>query len=258
MTRIRSVARAAQILLFLGEQPDGRTAKETALALALPVPTAYHLLGTLVAEGLLAKDSRRRYHLGPKVGLLCDAFLRQVIPPEYLLGPLHELAETTGETAYVVGWRNDQIVVLASVEGRSAVRVSGLSVGFQGGAHARASGKALLAFAPPGLRESYLRANPLERLTARTIVDPAELRKELARIRKRGCAVDEEEFRDGVACAAAPVLAGGTAIAAYSISAPASRFRRGRRELVEAVLASAEGVRVLTDASAAAASSTAR
>jgi IclR family transcriptional regulator, acetate operon repressor len=258
MTRIRSVARAAQILLFLGEQPDGRTAKETATALALPVPTAYHLLGTLVAEGLLAKDSRRRYHLGPKIGVLSEAFLRQVIPPEYLLGPLHELAETTGETAYVVGWRNDQIVVLASVEGRSAVRVSGLSVGFQGGAHARASGKALLAFAPPGLRESYLRSNPLERLTARTIVDPAELRKELARIRKRGCAVDEEEFRDGVACAAAPVLAGGTAIAAYSISAPASRFRRGRRELVEAVLASAEGVRVLTDASAAAASSTAR
>ncbi len=40
MTRIRSVSRAVSIVLFLSQQPEGRTAKETALALGLPVPTA--------------------------------------------------------------------------------------------------------------------------------------------------------------------------------------------------------------------------
>ena len=65
MTTIRSVARASRILVQLGEQPDGRTAKEVAVALELPLPTTYHLLGTLVAEGFVTKDSRRRYRLGP-------------------------------------------------------------------------------------------------------------------------------------------------------------------------------------------------
>ena len=117
MTTIRSVARASRILVHLGEQPEGRTAKEVADALSLPLPTAYHLLGTLVAEGLAAKDSRRRYRLGPALGPIADAFVRQFSPPEYLIAPLHRLADETGETAYVGAWRHDRIVVLASVEG---------------------------------------------------------------------------------------------------------------------------------------------
>src|SRR5919199_1495900 len=140
-TRIRSVSRAVEILLFMSEQPEGRTAKETALALRMPVATTYHLLNTLADDGMLAKDAKRQYHLGPKIGALADAFLRQLTPPDYLLAPLRRVAEATGETAYVSGWRHGEIVVLASVEGSHAVRVSNLHVGFAGYAHARASGK---------------------------------------------------------------------------------------------------------------------
>ena len=156
MTTIRSVARASRILVQLGEQPDGRTAKEVAVALELALPTTYHLLGTLVAEGFVAKDSRRRYRLGPALGTIADAYVRQFSPPEYLLGPLHQLADETGETVYVVTWRHDRIVVLASVEGDSAVRVSGANLGYVESAHARASGKLLLAFASEEVRAAYL------------------------------------------------------------------------------------------------------
>ena len=48
MTVIRSVSRASQILVHLGEQQESRSAKEIAAALGLALPTAYHLLGTLV------------------------------------------------------------------------------------------------------------------------------------------------------------------------------------------------------------------
>ncbi len=154
------MARASRILVQLGEQPDGRTAKEVAVALELPLPTTYHLLGTLVAEGFVAKDSRRRYRLGPALGTIADAYVRQFNPPEYLLGPLHRLADETGETVYVVTWRHDRIVVLASVEGDSAVRVSGANLGYVESAHARASGKLLLAFAPEDVRTAYLAAQP--------------------------------------------------------------------------------------------------
>jgi IclR family acetate operon transcriptional repressor len=59
----------------------------------MPIATTYHLLNTLVSEGLLAKDSGRRYHLGPQIGVLADAFRRRLVPPEYLLVPLRELAQ---------------------------------------------------------------------------------------------------------------------------------------------------------------------
>lgn len=236
MTTIRSVARASRILVQLGEQPDGRTAKEVAVALALPLPTTYHLLGTLVAEGFVVKDSRRRYRLGPALGTIADSYVRQFSPPEYLIGPLHRLADETGETVYVVTWRHDRIVVLASVEGGSAVRVSGANLGFVESAHARASGKLLLAFASEEVRTAYLALNPLVPVTPRTIVQPEEFELELERIRLRGYAVDEEEFREGVSCVAAPVMESGHAVSAYSVSAPAERFGRRRAELIDCVL----------------------
>ena len=236
MTVIRSVSRASQILVHLGEQQESRSAKEIAAALGLALPTAYHLLGTLVGEGLLTKDSGRQYQLGPALAAITDAYMRQFTPPDYLVGPLRQLAEASGETAYVGCWRQHRLAVLASVEGRNAVRVAGVHTGFVGFGHARASGKVLLAFAPDSVREAYLLENPLVSVTPRTIVEPGELQLELERTRLLGFAVDEEEFQDGVACVAAPLLESGFPVAAYSISAPVERFRRRRQELIDLVV----------------------
>jgi len=236
MTVIRSVSRASRILVHLGEQQESRSAKEIAAALGLALPTAYHLLGTLVGEGLLTKDSGRRYQLGPALAAITDAYMRQFTPADYLVGPLRQLADASGETAYVGCWRQNRLAVLASVEGQNAVRVSGVHVGFATAAHARASGKVLLAFAPDSLREAYLLENPLVGVTTRTIVEPSELRLELERSHLLGFAVDEEEFREGVACVAAPLLESGYPVAAYSISAPVERFRRRRQELIDHVV----------------------
>ena len=174
-TRIRSVAKAIQILMFLSEENEGATARGVAEALGLPVATAHHLLNTLQAEGMLAKDSFRRFHLGPAVGALTDAFSRRPAPPEYLIEPLRDLAAETGETAYLSGWQHDEAVVLATVEGSHAVHVKGLHTGFTGFTHARASGKLFLAFADPEVREGYLARGPLEARTPHTIVDPVGL-----------------------------------------------------------------------------------
>jgi DNA-binding IclR family transcriptional regulator len=239
MTAIRSVARASRILVYLGEQHESRSAKEIAAALGLALPTAYHLLGTLVVEGLLTKDSGRQYQLGPALAAIGEAYMRQFTPPGHLVGPLRRLAEVSGETAYVGCWRQNRLAVLAAVEGQNAVRVSGVHIGFAGSGHARASGKVLLAFAPDSVREAYLLENPLVAVTPRTIVELDELRLELERTRLLGFGIDEEEFREGVACVAAPLLEGGYPVAAYSISAPVERFRRRRQELIDHVVEAA-------------------
>jgi DNA-binding IclR family transcriptional regulator len=237
-TRIRSVGKAVSILVWLAGQSEARTAKQIATALQLPIATAHHLLDTLVQDGMLYKDAHRHYHLGPSVGLLVDAFQRQNSPPEYLLAPLRRLAETTGETTYLSMADGLDVVVMASVEGSHAVRVRGLHVGFRGSVHARGSGKLMLAYAGDERIETFL-ADGLPPRTPRTIVDPDALRAELAAIRVRGYAFDEEEFTEGVSGVSAAVLQGDAPVAAYTISTPTERFRTRRKDLTAAVVAAA-------------------
>jgi IclR family acetate operon transcriptional repressor len=54
-------------------------------------------------------------------------------------------------------------------------------------------------------------------------------------VRDRGWAVDDEEEELGVRCLAVPVQPGPDAVAALSISAPASRLDPDRPELVAAL-----------------------
>jgi IclR family acetate operon transcriptional repressor len=239
-TRIQSVARASRLLLLLARRRSGCTAAEAAESLGLTVPTTHHLLNTLAAEQLAVKDSHRRYALGPAVAALAEGFVQQRVP-EYLRRPLDELAERTEETAYLATWSAGEIRVLASVEGARAVRVAETERGPYRHAHARATGKLLLAFARPDVRAAYLADHPPEPLTRATIADPAALESEFARIRERGYSEDREEFAEGVSCVSAPLLADDVVVAAFTVSAPSQRYDRSRVQLRDAVLAAAAG-----------------
>ena len=100
----------------------------------------------------------------------------------------------------------------------------------------------MLTYAPAGLRERYLLANPLRPLTPRTIVDGGQFAAELERIRARGYAIDEEEFVPGISCISVPVLQGDALIAAYSMSVPMQRFAERRDELTRALVATARTI----------------
>ena len=226
-TRIQSVSRACQLLLWLAGRHQGATAKEVAFANQLALPTTYHLLNTLADQGLVAKNAQRRYVLGQNTAILAQAYLRGPSVPESLLAALRELSVQTQETAYLADWRGFDIRVLASIEGT----------------HARANGKVLLAYAPSDVREAYLRSHPLRRLTPATICDRRELEAELARIRAQGFAYDIEAFAEAVSCVAAPLLDNGRVIAAFGLSVPAESFNRNRRELTEMVLGVIAGLK---------------
>ncbi|MHB1929472.1 MAG: IclR family transcriptional regulator [Acidimicrobiales bacterium] len=236
------MARAVKLLMLVASGQTGATGKELALAAGLPAPTAHHLLSTLVDEGLLAKDGSARYFLGMKVAVLADALQRAATAPAYLLEPLRQLAATTGETAYVATWRHGDIQVLASVEGHHPVRVT-LPLGPYTDAHARATGKLLLALAGEEVREAYLVSHPLAAITPRTIIDRGRLEEEFARTRERGYAIDVEEFQSGVCCVSAPVIHEQVVVAAYSISVPCHRFAERRDWLIDSTVSIASSLR---------------
>ena len=238
-TTIASVLKAMKVLTEVARHPNGALAGEVAAALNMPAPSAYHLLNTLRISGILTKGDDRRYRLGPLVGALSSAYYVHSAPDERLVQPLIALAHTTGETTYLTGWHDREIEVIASAEGSHAVRVPGIARGTHGHAHARASGKLLLALASTELRDAYLERHELVPLTPRTIVDADALHSELERIASEGYAFDDEEFVEGVSCISVPLIQHGLFVGAYTISAPTERLRANREALLSAALSAA-------------------
>ena len=239
--RVQSVSKAVRLLTHIAER-EPSTAREAAEAVGISVTATHHLLHTLSQEGMVQKDHQRRYHLGPRMGALSDAFLRQLAGSDFLVPHMRGLVARTGETAHLAAWRHGDVVILASIEGNHPVRVAGLHTGTQGDAHARASGKVLLAFADRDDAEAYLLRNrSLAACTPHTITDPERFAAELQQVRLAGFATDEQEFRLGVGCVAAPITGAGATIASFSLAVPWPRFRSRREELVTAVREAAAG-----------------
>ena len=90
--------------------------------------------------------------------------------------------------------------------------------------HCTGVGKTLLAHLPPSRLGEILAKEKLLRYTPKTLTRRATLDRELASIREKGYAIDNEEHETGVRCVAAPVWDNkGVVCAAVSVSVPTVR-----------------------------------
>jgi len=137
---------------------------------------------------------------------------------------LAELAEVIGaefgvEVSSRVGVLDDSsAVVIGRVDGPGIVHFES-NLARRELPHCSALGKMLLSY----LSEEQVRATVartgLPARTAATITDVEWLLRELAEVRARGFAVDDEEDCEGVFCVAAPLFGGrGTCVAAISVT----------------------------------------
>jgi len=241
---IQTVSNALRLLeMFEGEERLGVT--ELSRRLDLHKNNVFRLLATLEQAGYIeqcAEDDQ--YRLGVRSLELGHSYARS----NALLGRarpiLEQLVAELGETAHLALERDDHVAHLDGVVPDELV-VTSLRLGVRLPLHATALGRVLLAFAPGERREAFARdraAAGLEALTPRTIVDGDKLRDQLRAVASQGFAVDVEECRRGLLCAAAPVHdASGTTLAALSVSAPSVRVSVDdlHRRIVPAVQAAA-------------------
>jgi DNA-binding IclR family transcriptional regulator len=207
----------------VARSPHGLKAREISDILNLPRQATYHLIHTLVSVQILRKNAKGAYVLGLEASAIADGFARHLNPAEYLEPRVRAVVAITGETAYVSGWIEGDIIALLAVRGGAMVSVSEVPTGLASHAHARASGKLLMAFADPLERENYLSRHKLSRRTDKTITTREALDKELAVIRTQGYAIDNEEFAEGLCCLAVPIQ---ETIGRFAlcVSAPKDRF----------------------------------
>ncbi|MFJ6216483.1 IclR family transcriptional regulator [Streptomyces sp. NPDC092296] len=196
----QAVHRALGVLGCFRDEGPELSASHLARRLRLSVSTTHRLARTLVSAGFLEQDRRTsRYRLGPAVTELGRLSYYQrglhLADPE-----LEMLARRTSTTADLAIRSGRHAVIMA---GGSAPADS--SAGLARPLHSTALGKVLLAWARPG-EDDLAALGPLEAHTGRTIVDPAALRAELARVRADGYALNDGESAAGVRTLAVPIL----------------------------------------------------
>jgi IclR family acetate operon transcriptional repressor len=223
-----TVAKAFGIVEALAPETDrGLTLADLSLRVALPKSTVHRYLATLVELGLAQRSDSDRFRLGTKVVELAGVYLAGSDLRRESQPALDALSERTNETIHLAVCSEAEVVYIAKVESRHAVRMYSY-IGARLPMHSTALGKAMLAFGPHEWMRQTLARGLAER-TPHTIVSPAALEADLATIRSRGYSTDNEENELGVRCVGAPVFDFTQAvIAAISLSGPTDRMDRRR------------------------------
>jgi len=113
--------------------------------------------------------------------------------------------------------------------------------------HCTGVGKAILASLPEERVETIIEERGLPAMTENTVTDREELLAELAEIRERGVAFDDEEILEGLRCVAVPVSNQEKGLlGAISVAGPTSRMKgeQFREELPELVTDTANVVQI--------------
>jgi len=225
--RVQSVTRALQLLEALtADEEMGLMdlAKRTDL---LP-STAHRLLATLGDRGYVYQNRETgKYLLSFRVLELAGHVAHRTDRLRAAARPfLERICRVCRETTNLVLLDQWNIVYVDQVLGERAVRLFA-QVGRNIPAHTTGAGKAMLAFSAEDDLRALFDHEPFESFTPNTITTAKALAAELRRIRRRGYAMDNEEYEEGVTCVAAPIFDHGRSVCgAISVSGPSARVHR--------------------------------
>ena len=203
--RIEALAKGLRILSLFTEQRPVWRISDIAIAAAIPVPTVFRIVMTLVEEDYLDHLPNGDYRPGVRVLALGTAALRSSDLVEMATPLLHTLAAASGETVNLATLTGDRVLYLVRLRNSDLVTAN-IQVGSTLPAVHTSIGKLLLAHldhAELGRRITSSSFSTPHGPNAKVSLD--ELKMELDEIRVRGWATQDEELAYGLRSVAAPV-----------------------------------------------------
>ena len=237
--RLSSVANAARLMKAFSDTEYEIGISNLARRLSLGKSTVHRLASTLVdAEFLERNPQTGAYRLGLALFELGMRVRRKMNIVSEARPYLRALMEKTGESVHLTVLDHASVLYVNNIASPQAIRMQS-NLGARVPAHCCSEGKALLAYRPAETIERVIAAG-LDARTPKTIVKPERLRGELAAVRRRGYALDDEELEIGLRSAAAPIRDHRReVVAAVSIAGPVQRVSKKsmQRFAVEVVAA---------------------
>jgi DNA-binding IclR family transcriptional regulator len=232
------IARVLRILDAFTPAHPQLTLSQLSRRASLPLSTTHRMVDELTRWRALERDEHGRYRIGLRLWEVGALAPRGLGLREAAMPFLEDLYEVTHENVQLAVLDGTEALYVERISGRSAVSVVS-RVGWRMPLHATGVGLVLLAHADPRLQERVL-AEPLHRLTEKTITSPRLLRQVLAEVRRTQIAISEGQVELAALSVAAPVYGvAGEVVAALSIVVPADRPSAA---FIPAVRAAARGV----------------
>jgi len=242
---VQAVEITIEIIEYLnGTAEAGVT--EIASELGRSKGTVHSHLSTLLGNNYIVKEDDR-YRLSLKYLELSQSVKEELTGYDIITEELEDLAQKSGELAQFATEEHGTAVYLHKVASENAVQTAS-SPGTREYLHCISLGKAMLAYMDESRVDGIIDTHGLPGYTDRTITTREELMENLATIRERGYAFDEEEKIEGLKCVAAPVRENGKILGAISVSGPSTRMRGEyyREELPNMVTRSANVIEINT------------
>lgn len=220
-----ALVRGLAILERIAKSRRGLTFAQLTRQFEFPKSSVHALLLTLEREGYVQRDDETgRYMLGARIAAMVGTTVDGVVLREKAAALLHALAAELGMTTHLGILDRGAVAVVAKIEPPGHPQVA-TWIGKRVDVHCTSMGKCLIAYLSEEQVDGIIGGRRLLRHNENTIVSPAQLRRELARTRARGYALDDEEEEIGVRCIGAPILNWeGTVAAAVSVTGSVNRI----------------------------------
>ncbi|WP_024588604.1 IclR family transcriptional regulator C-terminal domain-containing protein [Aliihoeflea sp. 2WW] len=220
---VGSLERGLGVMEILAAHPAGLTMSEVADRASLTRAGARRFLLTLVAAGYARQDGRI-FRLSPRLITLGRTWLSGASLWTYAEPFLREVSQALNESCSAAVLADEDVVYVARIAGARIVGVA-LHVGTRLPAFCTSMGRVILS----GLSETDLAAFLARaRITAktdRTVTDPAELARLIAKARTDGYAIVDQELEIGLRSIAVPIRdRTGAIVAAINVSTQSARM----------------------------------
>ncbi|MFM8546489.1 MAG: IclR family transcriptional regulator [Betaproteobacteria bacterium] len=221
-TAIQVIDRLVSLLDALAARSEPTSLKDLSLTTGLHPSTAHRILNDLVTARLVDRTDPGTYQLGIRLLELGNLVKARLNVRDAALGAMRELHRATGQPVNLSIRQGDEIVYIErAVSERSGMQVV-RAVGGRAPLHLTSVGKLFLSVDDSRNVRNYATRTGLAGHTRNSITDLPRLERELALVRARGYARDNEELELGVRCIAAGIRDDtANLVAGLSISAPA-------------------------------------
>ncbi|GAB3054231.1 IclR family transcriptional regulator [Sediminivirga luteola] len=239
---VQSVQRVLDVLEALAAHGGAMSLSRLAQETRLPVATLHRLAGTLVERGYLRRLPDRGYALGFRLAPL-GATAHSLIGGQ-AEAILAGLVDALGETANLAVRAGDSVEYVAQAPSPHRMRMF-TEVGRRAPLHSTGVGKALLAAQQDAEIRAVLERTGMSADTVHTRTGVREFLADIALVRDRGWALDDQEQEIGVRCVAVAVFSADQvdpgANVALSVSGPVPRMDDALVERAAGELAAAAG-----------------
>lgn len=213
------VGKTLAVLEALGDGGSEPSLAKITAATGLPKTTTHRVLQELAQRGYAVAGGHGQYFIGPGFLALAGKVLGQQQVGRQARAFIEELCAIAGKTVHLAVRNGDKAIYIDKLDPPQPYQMAS-HIGMSIPLHCTSIGKAILAAQPPKAAENLLLSSDLIRRTPHTLTSIPELMAELAAIRQRGFAIDNEENEQGVRCVGAAIYDSlGDAIGAVSVSA---------------------------------------